>query len=164
MANRRATFEIFVSQAVQKLMNDASWSRQTKDLRKQCTEVLGTLPQRMARLTCVPGTFTLFTTPAPTEMMCTNSLLPVRTARHWGYAVLRAAHPLTGGSIETGCATQTSSRQIKASAPLYLKRGWLVSCSYFKQPVISIWPTCRRHAWASCTSWCGFQLPSQHRT
>lgn len=49
MANRFATFEIFVSQAVTKLLNDASWSR-TKDLKKQCTEVLGTLPQYSADL------------------------------------------------------------------------------------------------------------------
>lgn len=82
MANRFATFEIFVSQAVQKLVNDASWGRTTKDLRKQCTEVLGALSQKHGLNFCfLAQLHTANTEPTPRETgLSLKNIVPAHCA------------------------------------------------------------------------------------
>lgn len=91
MANRFATFELFVSQAVKKLRTDASWGR-AKDLRKQCTEVLGAL------LLFHSVTFLTVHPRLPILVYCCN-LWFLSTVLRWAYADIGESGSLTDGNV-----------------------------------------------------------------
>jgi hypothetical protein len=107
MADRFATFEIFVSQSVQKLMNDASWGRQTKELRKKCSEVLGAISlNSTASFNLSQSTACIKPTRGESNALSAHCSLPCADMQLFSQGA--AAHHLLVPERTRACALQTS--------------------------------------------------------